>query len=156
MDGPLNEFVDQLEEAGFELMEREKDAALLIGDFAGYQECIIGVTATNGGKEVFGAAVVIGDQEHWADLSSDYFNLKKRLTSKYDHPTDHEEEFAGYEPPSDYLKMQAVEDQECNYYSTWELEDGEIELSITEDGVILRYWDKINYTLFMEEANGDL
>ena len=71
MDGPLNEFVGQLEEAGFELMEREKDAALLLGDFAGYQECIIGVTATSGGKEVFGAAVVIGDQEHWAELSSE-------------------------------------------------------------------------------------
>lgn len=43
IDGTLNEYIAKMKQAKFTLIETTDGVALLSGEFAGYQDCIIGV-----------------------------------------------------------------------------------------------------------------
>ena len=106
--------------------------------------------------------VIFPERDTWSSLSSDYFNLKELLIEKYGEPSDVVEEFDTYsEPRDDNSKMHEVGMNRCIYYSTMETENGSIQLSIENNGVIasfvtLIYFDKINSEIIREKAKGDL
>ena len=84
------------------------------------------------------------------------------LTEKYGKPSDVVEKFDTYsQPDDDGDKMYEVKFDRCKYYSIWETDKGEIQLSIDHKSVSscfvkLAYFDKINSAAVKKQAIEDL
>lgn len=162
IDGTLDEYVSKMKKSGFSHLGTEDGTAILNGDFAGYKNCHIGVSTLKQKDLVHKIAVIFPDKETWSTLSGNYFDLKKMLTEKYGKPSDVVEKFDGYsQPKDDNSKMYEVKFDRCKYYSIWETENGEIQLSIEHNSVTscfvrLGYFDRINSEKIKAKAIYDL
>lgn len=162
IDGTLSEYVSKMKQKGFTHIGTEDGMALLTGDFAAYKQCMIGVVTLKQKDLVSKIAVVFPSCDTWSLLSSNYFSLKEMLTEKYGEPSECVERFDTYsEPQDDGDKMDQVKSDRCKYYTIFETDNGEIQLSIDHDGVIschvrLSYFDKINGEIIRKEAMDDL
>ena len=162
IDGTLDEYVSKMKKSGFSLIGTEDGIALLNGDFAGYKDCTVGVTTLKQKDLVHKIVVLFPDKDTWSTLSNNYFDLKQMLTEKYGKPSDVVEKFDGYsQPRDDKSRMHEVGMDRCKYYSIWETDNGEIQLSIGNNGfsksfVRLGYFDKINSDVMKTKAKRDL
>jgi len=161
INGTLTEYVSKMKQNGFKLIKSEKGLAMLQGDFAGFKDCIVGVSTLEQKDLVYKIVVIFPEQEDWSSLSNNYFSLKELLTEKYGEPAVSEEKFQSYTPDSDGSKMTQVLLGACKYYSIYEIDKGTIQLSIKNDGVnscnvTLAYFDKINGDIIKMKAKGDL
>jgi len=162
IDGTLNEYVSKMKQSGFSLIGTEDGTAILNGDFAGYKGCYVGVSTLKQKDLVHKIAVMFPDNNTWSTLSGDYYDLKKMLTEKYGEPSKVVEEFDTYsKPKDDNSRMHEVGMDRCKYYSIWQTNNGEIQLSIEHESVIkyfvrLGYFDKINSEIIKAKALDDL
>ena len=162
IDGTLSEYVSKMEEASFTKIEMDDGLAMLQGDFASYKDCIIGVATLDQKDLVSKITVTFPERNKWSTLSSNYYNLKELLTEKYGSPSEIVEKFdTNSEPKDDNDKMHEVRMNRCNYYTSFELENGTIQLSIENDGILtcfvmLSYFDKINGEAIKQHAIDDL
>jgi hypothetical protein len=161
IDGTLDEFVLRMKKSGFTHTGTEDGTAILQGDFASYNSCIVGVSTLKTKDLVSKITVHFPDRDDWSSLSSNYFNLKQLLTEKYGKPSESVEKFQSYTPDSDGSKMTQVKLGACKYYTTYETEKGTIQLAIEHDGirrcfVKLAYFDKINSETVKKQALEDL
>jgi hypothetical protein len=161
IDGTLKEYVSKMKQKSFSLIESEDGVATLKGDFAAYKDCIIGVTTLKQKDLVSKIAVIFPERETWSLLSSNYYSLKEMLSEKYGKPANIVEEFQNDDPKDDGNKMIAVKLDNCKYYTTYETENGSIQLSIEHNGVtscfvMLVYFDKINSEIIKAKAKDDL
>lgn len=164
IDGTLDEYVAKMKKSGFSHLGTEDGTALLNGDFAGYKDCYVGVSTLKQKDLVYKIAVVFPDKDTWSALSGNYFNLKNMLTEKYGKPSDAIEKFdvpSFKLPLDDNGKMHEVKFDNCKYYSIWETDKGEIQLSIEHNSVTscfvrLAYFDKINSEKIKARAIDDL
>lgn len=164
IDGTLNEYVAKMKQNGFSHLETEGGTAILNGDFAGYKDCIVGVSTLKQKDLVHKIAVLFPDKETWSTLSGNYFDLKEMLTEKYGQPFEEVEKFdvpSYIQSLDDSSKMHQVQFDNCKYYSIWRTDKGEIQLSIDHDSVLscfvkLAYFDKINTGIIKAKAMGDL
>lgn len=176
IDGTLNEYVSKMEKAGFTLIASEdgvetqngsflvtqQGLAKLKGDFAAYKGCIIEVATLKQKDLVSKISVMFPGSSTWSPLSDNYYNIKELLTEKYGEPSEIVEKFDSYfEPEDDNSKMLLVRNNNCKYFTTFELESGSILLSIENNGfltglVMLSYFDKINSQIIRQEAIDDL
>lgn len=162
IDGTLDEYVSKMKKSGFSHLGTEDGTAILNGDFAGYKNCHIGVSTLKQKDLVHKIAVIFPDKDTWSTLSGNYYDLKKMLTEKYGKPSDVVEKFDGYsQPKDDNSKMYEVKFDHCKYYSIWETENGEIQLSIEHNSVTscfvrLGYFDRINSEKIKAKAIDDL
>ena len=166
IDGTLSEFVTKMKNAGFSHIGTEDGVALLNGDFAGYQDCTIGIKTIKKKDIVHEIAVLLPKQNTWQGLYFDYYKLKSMLSEKYGAPNNCREKFVN--TPSyrnlkdDNDKMKEVEDNNCEYYSIFNITNGIITLAIENDGILygcrikLWYSDKINQKATIEAAMDDL
>ena len=161
IDGTLNEFVAEMKQSGFMHMGTEDGVALFEGEFAGYKDCLIGVMTIDKRDLVCVVSVIFPEQDTWASLNHDYAFLNELLTEKYGEPDETSNELSSGEPGSDFLKMLELINDECLIYSTYELQNGSIQISL-EGGeyntgfVKLSYYDKTNYETIRQEALNDL
>lgn len=166
IDGTLNEYIAKMKQAKFTLIETKDGVALLSGEFAGYQDCIIGVKTLKKYNLVHEIAVLFPTQNTWQRLEYDYYKLKSMLSKKYGQPNDCSEKFVNTpiycNINDDNDKMHELENNHCKYYSIFNVEKGSISLSIENDGafigcrVKLWYSDKLNSEAFEEAAIDDL
>lgn len=162
IDGTLEEYVSKMKQSGFTHLGTEDGTAILNGDFAGYKDCHVGVSTLKQKDLVHKIAVIFPERETWSTLSGNYFDLKEMLTEKYGKPSDVVENFGtSSQLEDDHSKMYNVQFDRCKYYSIWQTDRGEIQLSIDHDGVIscfvkLIYFDKINSNIIRTKAKGDL
>ncbi|MDR6845538.1 hypothetical protein [Flavobacterium granuli] len=164
IDGTLDEYVSKMKEEGFSHIETENGTALLNGDFAGYKDCIVGVSILKQKDLVYKIGVLFPNKETWSTLSGNYFDLKEMLTEKYGKPSDAIEKFdvpSYSQPRDDNDKMYKVKFDNCKYYSIWKTDKGEIQLSIEHESVRhcfvrLSYFDKINSNIIKVKAKSDL
>ena len=162
IDGTLNEFVSKMKQNGFTHLGTEDGTAILNGDFAGYKDCYVGVSTLKQNDLVHKIAVIFPDNDTWSTLSGNYFDLKKMLTEKYGEPSDVVEKFDTYwQPRDDKSRMYQVCMDRCKYYSIWQTDKGEIQLSIDHNSVTscfvkLAYFDKINSDKIKAKAKDDL
>lgn len=162
IDGTLNEFTSKLKSDGFDHVGTEDGSAILLGDFAGYKQCLIGAVTLQQKDLVSQVTVIFPENETWSDLSSNYFYLKELLTEKYGEPEKVVEKFEGYsEPREDESKMHQIRFDNCKYITDYQTTDGYIELKIDHESVSscfvrLTYVDKINSSIIREKAKGDL
>lgn len=162
IDGTLNEFVQNMKSKGFSHMGTENGIGMLMGDFAGYKECVIGVSTLKDKDLVSKIVVIFPELDTWASLSGNYYNLKGLLAEKYGEPSEVVEKFDSFtQPDDDFHKMHELGMNNCKYFSTYELSNGTIQVSIENNGfatrfVMLSYSDKINSNIIREKALGDL
>ena len=164
IDGTLNEYVSKMKQAGFVLEGTEDGVALLSGEFAGYSDCIVGVKTLQKLNLVHEIVVLFPSQDKWAGLNYDYERLKTMLSKKYGEPDECVEKFnaPSYMITDDNDKMRQVENNNCEYYSKYDTNNGSIILTISNDGyefgcrVKLFYTDKINSEIFDDAAMEDL
>lgn len=159
IDGPLNEYVQKMELAGFSHIDTKNGTSLLKGDFAGCKNCRI-VVSTNS-NIVNTIAVIFPEKDDWSSLESNYTQLKEMLIEKYGQPTNCIEEFQGYRSPYDNTdKFLRLKTDKCRYVTFFETTKGNIILSLghDEDGcfVMLGYIDRINSELERAQAMDDL
>ena len=162
IDGTLNEYVFKMKQNGFTHLVTEDGTAVLNGDFAGFKDCHVGVSTLKQKDLVYKIGVLFPEKDTWSRLATNYFDLKQMLTEKYGIPTDVVEKFDGYsEPTDDNNRMYEVQFDRCKYYSIWQTDKGEIQLSIDHSGVTscfvkLVYFDKINGEKIKAKAIDDL
>ena len=162
IDGTLKEYTNAMMKAGFEFEGTEDGLSILSGDFAGFKDCIIGVSTLKNCDVVSHIAVLFPDRETWSALTNDYEQLKAMLTKKYGRPEHKSEQFTGYVGNSDDLKMLAIHSGEYEWYTVFSTELGNIELSIIDGpnystGMVrLSYYDKVNSEKVLNSAMDDL
>lgn len=151
-----------MKQSGFSLIQTRNGVAILKGDFATYKDCIIRVATLKEKDLVSKITVIFPKQETWSSLSSNYYNLKELLTEKYGEPSEIVEKFDTYSKPNNNLdRILAVKMDNCKYYTTYELENGSIQISIDHQDfkscfVRLVYFDKINSEKLRQKALDDL
>lgn len=162
IDGTLNDYVSQMRQNGFTHLGTEDGTAILNGDFAGYKDCHVGVSTLKQKDLVYKIGVLFPEKDTWSRLSTNYFDLKEMLTEKYGKPSDVVEKFDGYsQPKDDNSRMYEVQFDRCKYYSIWQTDKGEIQLSIDHNSVTscfvkLLYVDKVNSDKIRAKAKDDL
>ncbi len=162
LDGTLDQYVSKMKQNGFKLLSTEDGVAMLRGDFAGYKDCYVGVSTLKQKDLVYKIGVLFPEKDTWSTLSGNYFELKQMLTEKYGKPSDVVEKFdRESERRDDGSKMHDVQFDRCKYYSIWQTDKGEIQLSIDHNNVTscfvkLAYFDKINSATIKKQALDDL
>jgi len=161
INGTLQEYVQKMQAAGFTSLGQHDGIALLVGDFAGFKNCTIGVATLDGKDLVSKIAVIFPENTTWTALYGTYEQLKSLLTEKYGEPAGCIEEFQGYTPDDDFGKMHAVKLDHCNFVSIFSPQEGNIELTMTHNEnldcyVVLSYFDKTNSDIIRQKALDDL
>ena len=163
INGTLQEYTNAMVKAGFHYEGTQDGLSLLTGDFAGYKNCIVGVSTLKNLDVVSYIAVLFPDKDTWTSVLSDYESLKSMLTEKYGTPSDYKEKFIGYVGDYDNgLVMHALKDGEYVWYTLFSTDLGNIELSIISGtkyntaAVRLGYYDKANSEKVRSSAIDDL
>lgn len=161
VDGKLTDYVTKMSSEGFRYVGTKDGAAMLNGDFAGYKNCLVGVSTVKEMDLVSHINVFFPPHRQWGTLSSNYFNIKEMLTEKYGMPSKTEERFFwSREPQTDSEKMLAIKMNQYKYSTVYKTDQGAIELSILggfySSRVRLTYLDKVNSEIIRKLAMEDL
>ncbi len=165
IDGTLQAYTNAMVKTGFHYEGTQDGIAILSGDFAGYKNCLVGVSTLKNCDVVSHIAVLFPAKETWSSLRGDYETLKSMLTEKYGIPSDSRERFTGKyinESSSNMLIMDALHEDQCEWYSTFTTDLGRLELSIVpgsdhDEGMVrLSYYDKANSEKVRSSAIDDL
>ncbi len=159
--GTVESFAQKLVSKGFKKIDSDKTNVVFEGEFAGYSGCRICVCKNSNRNIVYQVAVDFPTEDSWARLEKEYNQFKNVLTNKYGEPALHSEKFKeGTSTLSDEAKKRSVKMYNCDYWATWEVENGHIEVNIVSgifsyDGhILLTYFDKINGAL-VDKAKAD-
>lgn len=161
IDGSVTSFAAKLQQKGFTSQRQQNGNAFLMGMFAGYKDCTIGVVGDESGTTVK-VAVIFPEYDKWSQLYGCFSSLKDMLTQKYGTPSQESETFDAYsQPDDDMMRMIYVGTDKCKYYAVFETQRGSIELMIShadysEGFVLLSYYDKLNQQKAMNSAIDDL
>ena len=163
INGTLESFTQKLVAKKIKSIQAAEGVGLFNGAFAGKNDCNIFVATVPNRNIVSKVVVCLPPRETWAWLESDYNEFKQMLTSKYGEPFQHSETFkAGTFTSSDYLKISALKEGKCQYYTGWKLNEGAIEVEMisieSPSGCFVRisYFDAINSKLEETSKQDDL
>lgn len=164
IDGSLSAFVRNMKAKGFALESSSDGYAVLVGDFAGFKECAVGVSTLDGQDLVAGISVRFPSRDKWGELLSDYTTLKGLLTEKYGKPASCVEEFERTLPIGkidDREKMYKLKFDRCNYETLFKSDRGSVSLKIDHNSTLecfvrLIYADRQNSASVRQRAIDDL
>ena len=161
--GTLESFAQKMEAKGFKRIPSDKRWAAFEGEFAGYSECKIYVYKIPNQNIVHKVVVFFPKKSSWARLEEEYNRLKGMLTNKYGESPWHSERFKeGASTFNDVAKMVSLKEGNCDYWTEWEVENGDIKVKISSiididnTCVMLTYFDKINDALADKAKENDL
>ena len=160
IDGTPKEFVQKMKNKGFTYVKNDEGTELMMGDFAGEKNCIIGIVSSN--NKVAKVSVIIPDETStWSLLYHKYSTLKEMLTKKYGEPTIDKEEWQGYTTPrDDNSKMHELRMNRATIGAFYELPEGSIEISLfsmqMQCCILISYYDSANQQTAIENAMDDL
>ena len=143
IDGNVSQFVEKLKEIGYTVKMEADEAYILNGIFIG-KESKLCVLITEKTKTVWGVGVYLPENSSWEALKSEYKTIKEQLVKKYGSISSCTETFTSPFSEGDGLELSALEKNKCTYVSYWELKMGTIMLKISNNLVIISYYDKIN------------
>lgn len=167
INGSIQDFNHELAKQGYVENETNSEgtAVLLIGKFAGFDNCSIAVFATPIEKQVYAVYVALPEQDSWYTLKSRYNELKASLTNKYGNPDTDIHTFISPYYEGDGYELQALRMNKCTYASYYMTSLGRVIVSITEAGygkgnIAIVYQDEVNHKLkenaIQDEMNNDL
>ncbi len=148
--GNIANFCLKLRCENFSFIGIENNTALLSGNFIG-RETTVYAYATDDTKNVYSVVALFNPTGEWDTLTSNYYYCKDLYTRKYGEPTTSRE----YNPASydsNASLMLEVAQSRVEYFSVWEVQGGNIQLSIEKAGnrfgfeglVMIRYQDSQN------------
>ena len=161
IDGTLGQYTEAMKSKGFSYVGTQDGMSILMGDFAGFKGCTIGVSTLQNKDLVNTIGVIFPEKDSWTLLYGNYSTLKEMLTEKYGQPSTCVETFeTSPQPRDDNSRMYEVKFDRCKYFSVFSTENGDIELSISNSSmscfVLLKYYDKINSDIVRAAAMEDL
>ena len=163
INGTLESFTQKLVAKGMKRQQGWDNTGVFSGTFAGERDCEVYVNMIPSRNIVYRIVVCLPSKDTWDWLEKDYNRFKEMLTTKYGEPYKCSESFKeGTYVGSDRLKISALKEGKCNYYSIWGSTEGVIALEIfNADGssnccVRLVYYDAINYKLAQDSKQDDL
>lgn len=148
IEGSMTEFCQKLKAKGFEAIEKGNNSSLFTGSFTG-RDVVVGVAATDNGKDVFAVVITLGISEEWKSLVDTYNYHKELYIRKYGKPSISEEKNPARSNTNTAL-MAEVHQGRVVYSSMWKVAGGDIKLSIEkssgvyEGGVVIRYRNSQN------------
>ncbi len=154
INGSPDEFIFKLTNKGMSYIKSTGDISLLQGDFAGFNDCTIGIYANN--NIVNSIVVSTPKYDEWTSLETGYNFLKLGLTKKYGAPISCTEEFQSYGYPNNTRKMKLAKTGNLTYNSLFETDEGYINLSILKDHCQIIYTDKDNFATSETIKQNDL
>ena len=111
-------------------------------------------------NQVYGVGVMFPESKTWNELSTHYYGFKKMFTLKYCEP-ESVEEFSNGDPENDLLRFQKVLDDECNFNSYFNCENGTIQLTLKKisynsASIMILYYDSIGSDENIKKMMDDL
>lgn len=160
INGPVNDFVLEMQKQGFYYYTRSGKFTIMKGNFAGYNDCFLYISTNTEGNVEF-VAVNFKSCDDWQTLSVNYLNIKTMLRKKYGEPARYEEVFETTPQPfGDFEKMRAVKKGQCKYSTTFITPEGYITVIISNlnsgSYVSLLYSDDKNSNVDKKKAMEDL
>ena len=152
ISGTLTEMVKKMQTLGYKLEEAAEYVAIMEGSFAN-ENCEIVLYASPKTKTMHSIIVNFGEQTSWYSLKAKYKKLKEQLTSKYNHTPKSTEYFADPYYEGDGYEMQALRNEKCFYFSTFNFDNGKIGVYIVGNKVQLLYQDSNGNSLNEKEEN---
>lgn len=152
INGTLSEMVKKMQALGYKLEEAAEYVAIMEGSFAN-ENCEIVLYASPKTKTMHSIIVNFGEQTSWYSLKAKYKKLKEQLTSKYNHTPKSTEYFADPYYEGDGYEMQALRNEKCFYFSTFNFDNGKIGVYIVGNKVQLLYQDSNGNSLNKKEEN---
>jgi hypothetical protein len=159
IDGNLTSFVQKMSEKGFVKEYSSPDGSTIgmKGVFLD-EDVVLMISADSQNKIVNGVLVgfIANEDTPWRTLEHDYNNLVDLYTEKYGEPIKQEEYF---DSPFDvdYLRRGseklALDRNKCHYTTYFQLENGNILISIHKEGVSVSYFDNINLKISNETSH---
>ncbi len=149
IEGSMTEFCQKLKAKGLTAIGSENNITLFTGEFAG-RNATIGVGSTDDGKNVFSVVVLFDASDQWNTLVNTYDYYKDLYTRKYGEPTISKENNPAHSDSNISLMYELNNNTNFVYGSMWEIQGGDIQLSIEKssgisDGlVMIRYRDAQN------------
>lgn len=162
INGTLKQYTAAMVKAGFKSEGTQDGLSLLSGDFAGFKNCIVGVSTLKNCDVVNRIAVLFPEKDTWSALIGDYEHLKDLLIEKYGDPDIVRENFTKYHGNDSGLKLYAVNDGEIEWFAVFSTDLGDIELTLVggtigyKARVRLSYWDAKNSETVRQNALDDL
>lgn len=160
IEGSMTAFCQKLEAKGFTSLGKDENVSLFTGDFTG-RNAMVGVTAADDGKNVFGVVVLFDASGEWNTLVNTYDYYKKLYTRKYGEPTISRENNPAHSD-SNIALMAEVNEGTVDYVSEWDVKGGEIQLSIEKSSgvyegmVMIRYRDSQNMEVKIQRDLEDI
>ena len=152
--GHITDMVKKLQDLGYTLEEQENYVAIMSGNFAN-ENCEIVLYASPKTKTMHSVIVNFSEQTSWYSLKAKYRKLKEQLTSKYNHTPKSTEYFADPYYEGDGYEMQALENEKCFYFSTFNFYNGKIGIYIVGNKVQLLYQDSKGKSINQQEENAN-
>lgn len=152
ISGTLTEMIKKMQALGYNLEEAADYVAIMEGKFAN-ENCEIVLYASPKTKTMHSVIVNFSEQTSWYSLKAKYRKLKEQLTSKYNHTPKSTEYFADPYYEGDGYEMQALENEKCFYFSTFNFYNGKIGIYIVGNKVQLLYQDSKGKSINQKEEN---
>lgn len=152
--GRIENVVEKLKAEGYKLSSQSDDYAIMTGNFAN-SACSFFISATPQSKQVYTVIVVYDEANSWSTLKSDYLNLKKLLTQKYQVTPRSSENFVSPYYEGDGYELQATKNSKCFYYSIYDVPHGEIRLVILNKRINIMYTDSLGNLTNEREEKAD-
>lgn len=152
IDGSKAQFSRELVKQDYTILSETGDGIVLIGPFAGLEDCIVAASITPKEKLVCSVGVFLPEQYKWILLKSMYNDFKDALTEKYGEPYAEINRFDYPFEEGDGYEMLALYSNSCIYAARYITELGTIDIIIKKAGrdkgqIIISYIDKINSQL---------
>ena len=161
--GTLESFAQKMGAKGFRKIYSDKSFIEFEGEFAGYSGCKIYAFKIPNRNIVYKVVVFFPKESSWVYLEKEYNHFKGVLTNKYGELALQSDTFKeGASTFNDDAKMASLKEGNCDYWTQWKVENGDIQVEIsptfdTTDGRIkLFYFDKINDALTKKAKEDDL
>ena len=163
IEGTLDQYVAKMKNAGFEYLEERNGCALLKGQFAGFDDCIMRISELELVNIVGTVDVIFPSCSDLYSLTEDYTHLKSMLIEKYGEPIEVKEEKILFKRSTSNMnsfdELYRIKNMQT-WYAKFQTEKGEIQLSVQngeeQTYVVLRYSDRINSEIARSAAMRDL
>ena len=127
IDGNYKTFSQELVNKGLRIVESTDDYIVLTGSFAGQMNTDILVYPDPSTKIVTSVVAMLKVEGKWGHIENLYNGKVDLYKEKYGLPTEQTEGFTD-DVYSDYSRVKALENGQCNYKTTWVVNGGEISI----------------------------
>lgn len=150
INGNINDVSKALVELGYKAVPDYGEVGFK-GEFIG-KDCLLLVSESKYTKSVYSITVIFNAQSKWSTLKSDFLKIEDMYTEKYGNTKKQRKSFDAPYYDGDGYEMSAILNNKCDYWSYWEVKNGNILEAITSDGVIMIIYSDLQNSSLHDKA----